>query len=236
MIEQARLASLGELSSGIAHEINQPLHNILFTINNMNKALDTEKADRDYLKKKIDYIAKDINRMKKIIDHVRIFSRSQNEDKKENFDINESIQNAVNLIRKQYSEKEIEIFLELSKKLQKVYGNPFKFEQVVLNLFSNARDALLEKAKTIKFRKKILIKSYQEKSGIILEVEDNGIGILSENKDKLFHPFYTTKEPGKGTGLGLSISYGIIKEMGGTIYIQSKNASGSIIQISLPNL
>ena len=236
-IEQSRLAALGELASGIAHEINQPLHNILFTINNMNLAIKKKRANEDYLSKKIDFINEDVSRMKKIIDHIRLFSRNQIESRQEEFCINESIKNAVDMINEQYSRNNIRIDLNLDEKIGKVLGNIYKYEQVVFNLISNSRDALIEKSKMNRkdFVPNILIKSYQKNNEIIMEFRDNGNGISSENLEKLFIPFFTTKDPGKGTGLGLSISYGIIKEMEGEIKIQSRLSHGAVVTVSLPD-
>jgi signal transduction histidine kinase len=115
-------------------------------------------------------------------------------------------------------------------------GNAYRFEQVMVNMLINAKDAIEDKKKKscTKFQKKIDIQTLLSDNHVIVEIKDNGIGIKPEDIDKVLLPFFTTKAPGQGTGLGLSISYGIIKELGGEIDIQSKEQIGTTIQIKIP--
>jgi signal transduction histidine kinase/Tfp pilus assembly protein PilF len=235
-IEQSRLASLGELAAGIAHEINQPLHSVAFAVDNMNIAIEEKDADEAYLKKKCANIFHDIERMKRIIDHIRIFSRKQSVEEQEPFSLNESIENALRMVEEQYMNHKISFFVNLTEKVPNVLGNMYRFEQVVLILLSNAKDALAEQEKTMgnEFQKKISLQTSWQNEMILFEFEDNGTGIPSEIVNKIFDPFYTTKESGKGTGLGLSIAYGIINEMNGKIDVMSKPGEGAKITILLP--
>jgi len=235
-IHASRMASLGEMATGIAHEINQPLNIISIALDNIVlEAVTSDSINKAYLLKKTDRIFENIDRMKNIIDHVRSFSRNQDDFILSGFNVNDSISNALSMISEQLKHNGISLELSLSKKLPQITGNTFKFEQVILNLLSNARDTLLEKNGIVQnnFEMLIYIKSYQENDFLFVEVTDNGMGLGKEDVDKVMMPFYSTKEAGKGTGLGLSISYQIIKEMGGRIEIDSKKNESTTFKIVL---
>ncbi|MDZ4203762.1 MAG: PAS domain S-box protein [Bacteroidales bacterium] len=231
-----RMANLGEMASGIAHEINQPL-NIISLI--MDKILfesaKTETINVEFLKNKSNKIFENITRIRNIIDHIRTFSRSNDDYVLTAFDINSSIKNAASMIAEQFKHLGINLNLQLKKQIPQILGNTYKFEQVIINLLANAKDAVIEmKSKQKEYFEMIVgIRSYQENQFIIVEVTDNGIGISNNDINNIILPFYTTKDEGKGTGLGLSICYQIIKEMDGTIDITSKRYHGTKIKIVL---
>jgi len=235
-IHADRMANLGEMASGIAHEINQPL-NIISMV--MDKILfDSAKVDAityDFLKLKSDKIFENIIRIKNIIDHVRAFSRNNDDYILTMFDINKTIENAVSMMVEQFKHLAIRLNLHLEREIPQISGNTLKFEQVIVNLLVNAKDAVLEKKNKQDENYKMIIgiRSYQDKDLIIIEITDNGIGILNEDINNLILPFYTTKEEGKGTGLGLSICYQIIKDMGGSIEITSDTSNGTKIKLLL---
>jgi len=232
-----RMASLGEMASGIAHEINQPLNTLSLVMDNiMYEATKKEGLGQEYLKKKSDKIFENITRIRNIIDHVRAFSRSHDDFVLAGFDINTSIRNAISLISEQFKHLAINLNIQLEKKLPAIFGNTFTFEQVILNLLSNARDALLErKTKESSFLGlSIGIRSFLEDKRVIIEITDNGIGISKEDIDHIMLPFYTTKDTGKGTGLGLSISYQIIKDMNGSIDVSLTELNETAFTIILP--
>ena len=173
-----------------------------------------------------------------IIEHVRTFSRDQQITIFEKYSINETIENALLLVRKTYVGNNIDINFECPTLLY-ARGNKYKFEQVMLNLLSNAKDAIMEKERHtngILLNKTIDIILKEEKEMNIILVKDNGIGIKLENIDNIFKPFYTTKEANKGTGLGLSIAYGIINEMKGEIETESIENEYTLMKISLPKV
>jgi PAS domain S-box-containing protein len=235
-----RMASLGEMASGIAHEINQPLNTISLAMDNiLNEAVISENIGKDYLYKKAEKIFENITRIRNIIDHVRAFSRSNDDYILTSFDVNQCIKNAVSMISEQFDHLSIKLNIQLEENLPFVTGNTLKMEQVIINLLSNAKDAILEKKKkqSALFCMLIGIRSFQEKQSVIIEIVDNGTGIKEEDIDHIMLPFYTTKDTGKGTGLGLSISYQIIKEMNGTIDIVSKASYGTIFKVilNIPN-
>jgi len=237
MIHNDRMSTLGEMATGIAHEINQPLNTLSILFDNMLLAASREDSlPKAYLEKKTQKIYDNIFRIKNIIDHVRVFSRSQDDAILSMFDINESIRNATSLISEQFMNKLIEITLNLDDLLPQVYGNTYQFEQVILNLLINSKDAMeeLEEITGKPVFKNIGIRTYHTISQISIEVKDNGMGIKQEDMEKIMLPFYTTKEAGKGTGLGLSISFGIIKDMKGEISFESEPKKGTTVKIKLP--
>jgi PAS domain S-box-containing protein len=231
-----RMANLGEMASGIAHEINQPLNIISMVMDKiLFEAVKAEAISYKFLKNKSDKIFDNITRIRNIIDHVRAFSRSDDNYVSTAFDINTSIENATSLMMEQFKHLEINVSLQLDYAVPQLIGNTFKFEQVIVNLMTNAKDAVLER----RIRQedyselKVEIKTYRENQFLIIEITDNGIGIGKDDIHNVMLPFYTTKEEGKGTGLGLSICYQIIKEMNGTIDISSDGKSGTKIRIAL---
>ncbi|MCD4736941.1 MAG: tetratricopeptide repeat protein [Bacteroidales bacterium] len=236
LVEQSRLADVGLLAAGIAHELNNPLQSMYLSLQNMHESVLDNTADKDYLENKIKYISEDILRIKNIISHVRLFSRGYGTDIKEKFYINESINNALSMFKVQYTNHKIVMNIDLAANIKRIFGNKYKYERIVLNLLFNAKDALDEKAKVLKndFQKTIRIRSYEENGSAVLAFQDNGIGIPEEDQDKIFTAFFTTKEPEKGTGLGLSISYEIIKEMGGNIEFKSKPMEGTTMIVKAP--
>ncbi len=235
-IHADRMANLGEMASGIAHEINQPLNIISMVMDKiLFETAKTESIDIAFLTAKSEKIFSNITRIRNIIDHVRAFSRTHDDYVLSAFDINASIENAVSMITEQFKHLGITLNLELEKQLPQIFGNTYKFEQVIINLLVNAKDAVIDKKINQKETEELVvgIRSYQENQFLIVEVTDNGIGIKSDDVNNIMLPFYTTKDEGKGTGLGLSICYQIIREMDGTIEIESDKLSGTTIKIVL---
>lgn len=237
MIQSERLAALGEMLAGMAHEINQPLNTLSMLFDNiLFEAHEEHAVSEAYLVSKSEKIFNNIQRIRNIIDHVREFAREHEQEDPEPFNINESIANALSMVSEQYNRAGIEIRTSLSENLPLIRGNTFKFERIILNMILNSKDALLEKKEALSepYRMYIRISTSFKAKMVKIEVEDNGCGIREEHMLKVLQPFYTSKETGKGTGLGLSISYGLIKEMNGTIDIQSKVMKGTRISISIP--
>ena len=145
-IHADRMASLGEMASGIAHEINQPLNIISIVMDKiLFESAKTKTIDIGLLKNKSDKIFENITRIRNIIDHIRAFSRNHDDYVSTAFDINSSIKNATSLIAEQFKHFGIKLSIQLEKQLPQIFGNTYKFEQVMLNLLVNAKDALLEK-------------------------------------------------------------------------------------------
>jgi PAS domain S-box-containing protein len=231
-----RMASLGEMASGIAHEINQPLNIISMVMDKiLFESAKTDSVNVEFLKRKSDKIFENILRIRNIIDHIRAFSRSHDDYLLIAFDINSSIRNAISMISEQFKHLGINLNLSLQEQIPQISGNTYQFEQVIINLLVNAKDALIEKKtrQEESFEMMVEIRSYQENQFLIVEIADNGIGIVNEDINNIILPFYTTKDEGKGTGLGLSICYQIIKEMNGTIEITSDRFYGTQVKLVL---
>ena len=190
----------------------------------------------DYLNRKIDGMFQHVERIKKIIEHTRTFSRSQRQVLFGKVDVNEVVNNALLMINAQLVNGKVELEVALGEIAGYVLGDSYRLEQVVLNLLSNAKHAVEEKERSNigGYVKRIKIQTYAEAGEIVIIVWDNGIGIPSANKDKIFDPFFTTKKEDKGTGLGLSITYGIVKDMLGELRVDSRQGEYTQMKVILP--
>jgi len=232
-----RLISLGEMASGIAHEIYQPINNIGLIVDNiLYEAKKYNWSGEKDIKIKSEKIFENIIRVQTIIDNIRSFTSKDKNYVSSVININKGIRNALMMFTEQCKSKSITLFFKPEKENILVSGNIYKFEQVIANLIKNSIDAIQEKinSETSYIDRKINVNSYEIADTATITIEDNGIGISEKNIDYIMHPFFTTKDSGKGTGLGLSISHGIIKEMNGNIKILSDLKSGTKIIITLP--
>lgn len=237
LMQKSKLESLGELSAGLAHEINQPLLGISMGLDNILLSTHSEGFSRPYIKSKVELLFKDIDRIKQIIEHVRTFSRSQQSIQHENVEINKLVRDALTLSKKMLQNQKIKLEIEYAQNDVLVMGNPYRIEQVILNLLSNAMHAVNERHKHASWKvpgKLIGLKILQKGSFVLIKIMDNGIGIPYDVLPNIFDPFFTTKNEEKGTGLGLSISYGIIEEMNGNILVDSVENEYTTATIKLP--
>ncbi len=232
VIQKSKLESLGQMAAGIAHEINQPIGLIKIAAQNLFHKFEQNKINSKYLQEKSDFIDQNIKRINNIIEHIRLFSRDQKETKQK-FNIAQTIKDALSMISTQCKNHNIKIITEIASEEYFTLGNRYRFEQVLLNLLSNAKDALDEKFDEFDDAKIIIIRLYKKAEKIILEVEDNGIGFDKNVLESAFDPFFTTKNEHKGTGLGLSISYGIVSEMQGKISLHSRKGEFTVARIEL---
>jgi histidine kinase len=237
LIQASKMATLGEMASAMAHELNQPLSVIKTACGFfMMKAEQKEIIEEDTLFDVIKKMDKNVDRATRIINNMREFARKSSMDISK-IQINEIIEKAFEFFTQQMKLREIEIAWELQDDLPKINADPGRLEQVFVNLFLNARDAIEERwanQKPLKGEKKIVIKSKLEGEKIICQVCDTGIGVPDKFKDKIFEPFFTTKEVGKGMGLGLSITYGIVKEFGGCIQVEANHPEGACLIMEFP--
>ena len=236
LIQKSKLESLGELAAGIAHEINQPLGSISMGLDNLHIKLKSGEITEEYAKRKSDSIFRDVDRIRNIIEHVRIFSRDQQNATVEPISVSEVVHNALSLIARQYENKGIDLQIKYSSRNDQTMGNKYKLEQVILNLLSNARYAVREKEKAgIKgYKKTIKINTFANRKECGVIIHDNGTGIPENIINNIFDPFFTTKQEEMGTGLGLSIIYGIVKEMKGEIKADSKEGKYTRLVVTLP--
>ena len=230
LIQSNKLASLGEMTAGLAHEINQPLGVIQGRMEITRQLLaDGQPLDLLKLGDNLDKIEAEIDRATKIIRHLRLFSRQDLLGELEEIDVGWLIDQSLVLQADTLRVEGIAIERQLAAELPKIRCDYIQLEQVLTNLIANARDALLGSDEKI-----ITIKAYRQAASLCIEVQDTGMGISEAYIDKVFDPFFTTKPVGEGTGLGLSISYGIVHEAGGRLTLQSQPAQGSTFTITLP--
>jgi C4-dicarboxylate-specific signal transduction histidine kinase len=229
LVQAAKLATLGELTTGVAHELNNPLNNIgLFVGNVIDRMvlgeLDLERVVSD-LEKAMDQVGK----ATEIITHLRTFGRAA-PISLERVAVGDILERSLSLMNEQLRVREINVDVEPAPDELVVLGNAIQLEQVVINLLTNARDALVDAPeKTIR-----LSSALTKDERVSITVSDTGPGIPPGLEQRIFDPFFTTKEVGMGTGLGLSITYGIVKEHGGSIEVTSKPGEGACFEIELP--
>jgi len=231
LIQSEKLAALGELTAGVAHELNQPLNVTKIICQSILRDIQRGEYDQEIVAADLPEVVNQINKMAEIIDHMRVFTRRSEGEVKEKIDVNTLVKGAFKFLEQQLKDHNIEVIKELRSDLPQVIGDPVRLEQVFMNLITNARHALESCEKK---NKKMEIKSLIDKSFVVVEIRDNGNGISEELKSKIFQPFFTTKEPGKGTGLGLSVSNKIMEEHRGKIELESQAGEGALFRVSLP--
>lgn len=231
LVQSGKLAALGELAAGIAHELNQPLTAVKGFAQEA-KALVLRGLSKDDMVSHLDEVVKGADKMEKIISHLRNFTRKSTEDFT-TVDVHAVIDESLLLIDKQLRSRGISVVKNFEADLPSIYCNPFQLEQVFINLATNARDAI---EATKNGRGTIKIQTMRSKTDDFIEVkyEDDGCGISESAKGKIFNPFFTTKEVGEGMGLGLSISYGILTRLNASIVVESAVGKGSVFTIRLP--
>jgi signal transduction histidine kinase len=226
------MSAIGQLAGGVAHEINNPLTGVLNNVQLIKLELESRKEFKlkDF-RQLLDIIEESAQRCARVTRALLDFSR-RSRGEFAPLDINEVIESAFVLGSHELKLEGIEIVKKLSPNLPLVLGNSTQLQQVLLNLMSNAKNALkqIEKEKKLAVRTSFL----SDKKLVRVEFSDNGCGIPRENLSKIFEPFFTTAEVGKGTGLGLSISYGIIQAHKGNIEVTSEEGKGTTFTISLP--
>lgn len=218
-----RLASLGQISAGIAHEINNPLGIMLGYAQLIMRGCD--KNSQNY--EDVRTIERQAKNCKRIVEDLLKFARA-GDTRKTVVDVNQSLRDLVDLLSRQFESVDISMETRLDQELPQVMGDTEKIKQVFMNLLVNAKQAITGSGL-------IRIETANLESGrILVTISDNGAGIPEDITDKVFDPFFTTKPVGEGTGLGLSVSYGIIRDHGGTIEVKSEVGKGTVFSIQLP--
>jgi signal transduction histidine kinase len=234
VFQAGKMASLGTLGAGLAHELNNPLSVISGFTQNLKIMMDEHKIQDDpAISECLEKITTNTNRMKKIVDNIKMFSKTPTDTislKME--DMNTIVNNSVMLLEKQLEAHKIKLELDLDPELPKTLVDPTKLQTAFQNLIINAREELDEHKDNLD--KKIKIKTSLGGSTIRVTVEDNGRGISERDINSIFDLFYTTKGPGKGTGQGLPMTYGIVRDLMGTIEVSSQKNKGTIFTIKLP--
>jgi signal transduction histidine kinase len=230
IIQASKLATLGEMATSVAHELNQPLNVIRMAAGNSRRMISKGTATCEYLNAKLERIEEQTARAAVIIDHMRVFGREAKEEV-EPIAPRVVVTNALDLMAEQLRLAGIEIVTEFSKDCPAILGHSIQMEQVILNLLTNALDAMAKSAGD----KKITLRVFADDKGVHITAEDTGGGIPEDALPRIFEPFFTTKEMGKGTGLGLSVSYGIINDMNGTLVADNIDG-GARFTITLPRV
>jgi len=222
LVQADKLSSIGLLAAGVAHEVNTPLA----VISTYAQMLAKQISGDEQKSKLLDKIAKQTFRASEIVNSLLNFSRTSTTAYVE-VDLNRVIQDTLNLIEHQLDKSAIEVKLDLSEASLAVKGNSGKLQQVFLNLFLNARDAMESGGR-------LSVSTWTEDGFARVEVADSGPGISPEHLGRIYDPFFTTKAARKGTGLGLAVTYGIVREHGGNIKVDSRLGAGSRFQVELP--
>lgn len=237
LIQASKMATLGEMATGVAHELNQPLSVIKTASSFLKRKVKKREAIReDIMETMTEEIDDSVDRASKIINHMREFGR-KSDVSKEKIQVNDVLKRAFEIFSQQLKLREIEVVAELDDNLPMIMADANRLEQVFINLLINARDAIDKKWEEGDHRgeaKKILLKTSRKGEMVVIEISDTGTGIPQSILDKIFEPFFTTKRVGKGTGLGLSISYGIVQDYDGTIRVETEEGHGAKFIIQFP--
>jgi len=243
LFDSSRLANLGEMATGMAHELNQPLAVIRMATESLIEELEAPEAAAmpaelgELIRSKLDRVCKQVERASALVRSLRAVAHKPTNDPVP-FDIVEAARASGDLLREQLRAARIDFQLDLPSSASMVRGEANQLQQVLISLVLNARDALLDATDRPPTgtlgRIALRLAAAPAGGGMELTVEDNGPGIPDAVMPRLFEPFFTTKPTGKGAGLGLSISHGIIKRMGGTIAAENRSEGGACFRISLP--
>jgi C4-dicarboxylate-specific signal transduction histidine kinase len=227
LVHAGKLATLGELTTGVAHELNNPLNNIGLFVGNVIDQVKLGQVETEPILEDLERAVEQVQKATDIISHLRTFGRAASATISP-VDVDDAIERSLSLVQEQLRLRDIEVEFELCPDELVVLGNPIQLEQVFINLLTNARDALEESR-----RKRIRIVSSRDGERIRIAISDTGPGIPRGLEQRIFDPFFTTKEVGTGTGLGLSITYSIVKEHGGDISVSSTRRGATFV-IELP--
>ena len=230
IIQSEKLATVGTLTAGLAHEINNPVAGL----QNCIRRIKNDPSNVEQSIKYIKMMEAAVEKVENVVSNLLNFTRRQSGGF-QSLSINEIIENSLLLVSHRLEKLRISITKNFPSDLPNIKGNKNQLEQVMLNLFINSIDSIEEKSFIDPMcEKRIILSAVKEDNYVILSIQDTGKGIAENIKDKIFDPFFTTKQPGKGTGLGLSVVYNIIESHNGKIQIESKEGVGTTVIISLP--
>ena len=222
LLQAEKLSSVGLLAAGVAHEVNTPLTGI----SSYTQMLLKEMPETDHRKPILEKIEKQTFRAAEIVNGLLNFAR-MNGSEYHDIDVNKLIGESMSLLEHQMRQSRIKLSLDLDPSIPAIYGNWGKLQQVFINLFLNARDAMPSGGELRVF-------SSMNDSMVIIDIEDTGVGISGDDIKRIYDPFFTTKKTGRGTGLGLAVTYGIVQEHGGRIFVDSVPGKGAHFKLKLP--
>ncbi len=227
LLQSKKLAAVGLLTSGIAHEVNNPLNNIILTADSILEEYDD--LDKEEKMEMLDDIVNEVRRASRVVQNLLDFSKSNSEIAFELLDIREVIKASLKLTRNQIMLSGIQLRTEFPDEPLNIMGDMDTLKQMFINLFLNALHAMPGGGILA-----ISVKANKDESILVVEISDTGIGIEPDVVDKIFDPFFTTKPVGKGTGLGLSVVYGIVKKHEGYIEVKSTKGKGTTFFVHFP--
>jgi C4-dicarboxylate-specific signal transduction histidine kinase len=228
LVQAGKLATLGELTTGVAHELNNPLNNIGLFVGNVIDRIRVGEQEPERIIEDLERVVEQVQKATEIITHLRTFGRAA-PITLESVAVQEVVDRALSLVQEQLRLRQISVTLDFLPESPVVLGNAIQLEQVFINLLTNVRDALEEAE-----RKEVHISCQLDGGAVVIVFRDTGPGIPAGFEQRIFDPFFTTKEVGSGTGLGLSITYGIVQEHDGTITVESRPGEGAAFTIELP--
>jgi len=229
LIQSEKLATVGTLTAGLAHEINNPIAGL----QNCIRRIKNDPANIEQNRKYLVMMENAIEKIEKVVGNLLNFTRKQSGDFI-SISISEIVENSLLFVGHRLEKLRISVINNIPPNLPKIIGNKNQLEQVMLNLFINSIDSIEEKiSKNPNSERRLILSASRENDFVKIRIEDTGSGIPENIKDKIFDPFFTTKSPGKGTGLGLSVVYNIIDAHQGKIYIESEEGKGTIVNLYL---
>ena len=226
LLQQEKLAAVGQLVSGVAHELNNPLAGVLAY---SQLLLSMDAAEDVETRQALETIHHEATRAAKIVSNLLTFARQQPAERTD-ANLNAIVSDTLALRRYALRAAGIELDVSLDPDLPRTWADPFQLQQVVLNLVANAEQALSDWLGP----RRIALRTRQEDGHIVVSVTDTGPGVADEQRDRIFNPFFTTKPVGQGTGLGLSISDGIVRQHGGQIRVESTPGRGATFELRIP--
>jgi two-component system NtrC family sensor kinase len=222
LLQSEKLAAMGRLTSQIAHELNNPIYGIMNTL----ELLKTEIPPENKRRKILDLSLSEIQRLSEMLRNMLSFSKPEEEVRKR-INLNELIEGILLMMEKQMKEANIKMITQFDPDISEIMASTNQMRQVILNLVKNAKEAMPKGGA-------LTVKTEREDQRVLIRIQDTGTGIPEEIRNKIFEAFFTTKQKVKGVGLGLSVCYGIIKDHGGEIKVDSEEGKGTTFTISLP--
>ncbi|NOU60024.1 response regulator [Marinifilum caeruleilacunae] len=238
LAQKSELETLGKMASSVVNEINQPLSGISMVIDNILLRLSKGIVEKDYIEDKCSQVFKDIDRIKAFLSQIGIFNSAQHESCEDSVNVNLVVQDAVNLIKKQYKNSNVEIKLKVDPDSLFICGDKYKLQKAIVNILNNSFDSIGEKLKKENVKEinedGIQIKTKLVDKDVVVSIKDFGEGIDSKNLNYIFEPFFSTKKDGVNSGLSLYVSKNIIQKMNGEIKVKSKKNEFTEMKLIFP--
>ncbi|WP_321297029.1 response regulator [Marinifilum fragile] len=238
LTQKSELESLGKMTSSVVNEINQPLSGISMIIDNILLRLSKDIIDKKYIEEKCQQVFRDIDRIKTYLSQISIFNSSQNESCDASVNVNNVVQDAVNLMKKQYKNSNVDIQLKVDPDSLYICGNKYKLQKVIVDILNNSYESIGEKLKRSNSNEsmedKIQVKTKLVGNEVVVSIKDFGEGIDPRNLNSIFEPFYSTKQEKTNSGLSLYVSKNIVQKMNGEIKVRSKKNQYTEMKLIFP--